>query len=254
MNQILVTEKLYITPELRRKKKMYKLKFCMSIFAICMLFSYYIYAEYDKGKSEAVSKDILMELSAAEVKEDTTTRSIVNDVLIIALDTPREEIQAEEPEGMRQDQLDDSAETSSNNSASIASNYTAEAILDIPRLGINYPVLSETSDELLKISLNKYWGPKPNQVGNYCIVGHNYQGAGTMFGKLYKITVGDIVTLTDKTNENGKTITYEVYKRYVVEPEDVSCTSQLTNGETELTLITCTNYNTQRLIVKCRKI
>ena len=250
MNQILVTEKLYITPELRRKKKMYKLKFCISIFAICMLFSYYIYAEYDKGKSEAVSKDILMELSSTEIKVDTTTRNIVNDVLIIALDTPREEIQVEES-----NQEEQSEEISSENSTeSEESNYSAEAILDIPRLGINYPVLSETSDELLKISLNKYWGPKPNQVGNYCIVGHNYQGAGTMFGKLYKITVGDIVTLEDKTSEDGKTFTYEVYKRYVVEPEDVSCTSQLTDGETELTLITCTNYNTQRLVVKCRKI
>ena len=27
MNQILVTEKLYITPELKRKKKMYKIRF-----------------------------------------------------------------------------------------------------------------------------------------------------------------------------------------------------------------------------------
>ena len=27
MNQILITEKLYITPELKRKKRMYKIKF-----------------------------------------------------------------------------------------------------------------------------------------------------------------------------------------------------------------------------------
>ena len=30
MNQILVTEKLYVTPELKRKKKMYKLYFLIS--------------------------------------------------------------------------------------------------------------------------------------------------------------------------------------------------------------------------------
>lgn len=64
MNQILVTKKLYITPELRRKKRIYKIRFFLSIFAICLLFSYYIYAEYDKNKSEEVSKQILTHISS----------------------------------------------------------------------------------------------------------------------------------------------------------------------------------------------
>ena len=38
MNQILVTEKLYITPEIKRKKRMYKIRFFMSVFLICVLF------------------------------------------------------------------------------------------------------------------------------------------------------------------------------------------------------------------------
>ena len=44
MNQILVTEKLYITPEIKRKKRMYKIRFFLSVFLICVLFSYYIRA------------------------------------------------------------------------------------------------------------------------------------------------------------------------------------------------------------------
>ena len=62
MNQILVTEKLYVTPELRRKKKLYKLEFFLCVFVVCLLFTYYIYAEYDRGKSEEVSKEILIGL------------------------------------------------------------------------------------------------------------------------------------------------------------------------------------------------
>ena len=31
MNQILITEKLYVTPELKRKKKLYKFEFILSI-------------------------------------------------------------------------------------------------------------------------------------------------------------------------------------------------------------------------------
>ena len=40
MNQILVTEKLYITPELKKKKKMYRLNFIISIMLIVILFSF----------------------------------------------------------------------------------------------------------------------------------------------------------------------------------------------------------------------
>lgn len=256
MNQILVTDKIYITPELKRKKKMYKLRFCMSIFAICMLFSYYIYAEYDKDKSEAVSKDILSQLNSEtkniEQVVDSTTRNIVNDVLIIALDVEPVAIQ-EEPE-LSEPLIEE--QTSSNAPAYTsddANDYESESILSIPTIDIEYPVLKDTSEELLKISLNKYWGPKPNQVGNYCIVGHNYKN-GKMFGKLSRVEIGDLVTLTDKTIENGKTVTYEVYDKYVISPDDMACTSQLTHGNIELTLITCTNYGTQRLVVKCRKI
>ena len=37
MNQILVTEKLYITPELKKKKKAYKFYFFLSVFLVCIL-------------------------------------------------------------------------------------------------------------------------------------------------------------------------------------------------------------------------
>ena len=50
MNQILVTEKIYVTPELKRKKKMYKILFVISILLIIALFAAYIYAEYDRNK------------------------------------------------------------------------------------------------------------------------------------------------------------------------------------------------------------
>ena len=59
MNQILVTKKLYITPELKKKKKVYKFNFIFSIFLIGILMSCYIYAEYDRNKSEEVSQEIL---------------------------------------------------------------------------------------------------------------------------------------------------------------------------------------------------
>ena len=241
MNQILVTKKLYITPELRRKKRIYKIRFFLSIFAICLLFSYYIYAEYDKNKSEEVSKQILTDISSKTNEEDTTVRTVVNDVLIVSLDATV----ANEIESAPIVETEDEYVDTTNNEE-----YKSEAILKISSLGLEYPVLSQTSEELLKISLNKYWGPGPNEIGNYCIVGHNYKN-GKMFGNLSKMEIGDTATLQAI---GGKDVIYEVYDKYVVEPEDVSCTSQLTGGRRELTLITCTNYGTQRLVLKCREI
>lgn len=128
--------------------------------------------------------------------------------------------------------------------------YEMEATLKIPSIGIEYPVLAETSEKLMEISLNKYWGCNPNEVGNFCIVGHNYK-SGKHFGKLKYVNIGDKVLLTDDAD---RTITYQVYDTYVIDPYDTKCTSQLTDGKKEVTLITCTNAGKNRLVVKAREI
>ena len=80
MNQILITEKLYITPELKRKKKLYKLDFIISIFLLCLLVGYYVYAEYDRNKGEQKSQEILQNMVIADTNsgvfsyDDTTVR------------------------------------------------------------------------------------------------------------------------------------------------------------------------------------
>lgn len=251
MNQILISEKLYITPELRRKKKLFKIEFFLSVFLVCILSSYYIYAEYNRNESEQVSQQLL-----TEVRADTTIKKAdVDDVMIIVIDNSpieqvQEQIQPQVQTPVVEEQQQEESRISSTYTTSSGNSYSTEAVVTIPSIGISYPVLSETSEALLEISVNKYWGPNPNEVGNYCIVGHNYRN-GKMFGKLSELTNGDIVELEDLT---GRKITYKVYNRYVVEPTDTRCTSQLTNGRTELTLITCTNYGKQRLVVKCRAI
>lgn len=250
MNQILVTEKLYVTPELKRKKRIYKLELFLSVFLICLLFSYYIYAEYDRNKSEEVSKEIL-----AEIKEqvDTTVKKDENDKIVVILEVPGTQ---EDNEDKTENQNNNQTKTNNTkidtktHTPKDGVKYTTEAILKIPKINIEYPVLSATSDALLFVSLNKYWGPQPNEVGNYCIVGHYYEN-GKMFGKLHKLKNGDKAELTDLS---GNTLTYQVYNKYVVEPTDTRCTSQLTDGRKELTLITCTNGGKQRLVVKLRQV
>ena len=250
MNQILVTEKLYVTPELKRKKRIYKIELFLSVFLICLLFSYYIYAEYDRNKSEEVSKEIL-----AEIKEqvDNTVKKDENDKIVVILEVPGTQ---EDNEDKTENQNNNQTKTNNTKidtktyTSKDGVKYTTEAILKIPKINIEYPVLSATSDALLFVSLNKYRGSQPNEVGNYCIVGHYYEN-GKMFGKLHKLKNGDKAELTDLS---GNTLKYQVYNKYVVEPTDTRCTSQLTDGRKELTLITCTNGGKQRLVVKLRQV
>lgn len=254
MNQILVTEKLYITPELRRKKKLYKLQFIFSVVLVCLLFSYYIYANYDRNKSEEVSQEILAGIQMIDDSQDEQEQEIDNTVkkydgmIVIAIEDD-EELDSQIIETPVQEETQQNL--AKTYTAENGNTYSIDATLNIPRLGINYPVLADWSEELLKISLNKYWGPEPNEVGNYCIVGHNYR-SGKMFGNLPAITNGDIIELTD--TKYGRTIKYEVYDRKQIDPNDTSCTSQLTGGKKEITLITCKEYGTQRLVVKAREV
>lgn len=248
MNQILITKKLYVTPELKKKKRMYKFDFFISVFLVCILFSYYIYAEYDRNKNEQVSHDILSTvdfemLSEVETNNENSPVKVKDNVLIVKLD---EEIENEIILSKLMVETENGTIKPIVHTTENGQEYSTVAVLNIPKLGINYPVLSESTEELLKISLCKFWGPNPNEIGNYCIVGHNYKNK-KFFGRLNELENGDIIELTDLT---GRMIKYQVYDEYIVEPEDVSCTSQLTNGKKEVTLITCTNGGKQRRVIK----
>ena len=68
-----------------------------------------------------------------------------------------------------------------------------------------------------------------------------------MFGNIKKLEIGDIIKITDTFD---KTIEYKVYNIYTTNPKDTSCLSQETDGEREITLITCTFTGINRLIIK----
>ena len=128
-------------------------------------------------------------------------------------------------------------------------NYKTIGILKIPSLNIEYPIISETTNAALKISVTKYWGPNPNEVGNLVILGHNYKSS-YMLSKLPDIKIGDIIKITDK---KGKTIDYKVYETKKIDPYDSSCTSQKTEGKKEVTVITCVDNGKNRFYAKARE-
>lgn len=257
MNQILITEKLYITPELKRQKKLYKIDFIISVFLLCLLFSYYLYAEYDKYAGEKKAQEILANMEIQEtdlrstyVYDDTTIRVEENEKMVVIL--------SEEDDGTIIDtnNLENSQSTYSNNAtprnvmtAESGDTYYSIAKINIPKINLSYPVLDHWSDELLKISPCKFLGADPNEVGNFCIVGHNYRNS-MFFSKVPTLETGDIIEIEDNY---GRKINYAVYDKHVVSEDNTKDTSQITHGKREITVITCTNDNKNRVIVKARE-
>lgn len=126
--------------------------------------------------------------------------------------------------------------------------YQTVGKIKIPKLEIEKYILAETTEESLKVAVTKIYGPKANEIGNFCISGHNYVQT---FGRLKELEIGDKILITDTYNRE---ITYQVYKMYKVSPTDTSCLNQETNGEREITLITCTLGAIKRNIVKAIEI
>lgn len=126
--------------------------------------------------------------------------------------------------------------------------YVVSAKLEIPKIKLDTYVLDEKSEEAMWVCPTKYYGPEPNEVGNYCIAAHNYDKEN-MFNHIIDLKIGDKIYLTD--NENGKN-EYIVYDIYKTEPENTMPLMQTTE-KTEITLITCSDYSSKRIIVKAIK-
>ena len=122
--------------------------------------------------------------------------------------------------------------------------------IEIPKIELDTYILAETNEDSLNQSVTKLCGPEVNKIGNLCITGHNYNRK-TMFGKLKKLEMGDSIFITDR---KGGKIEYRVYQIDKVNSKEVSCLSQETEMEKEITLITCTTGALKRLIVKAVEV
>ena len=117
--------------------------------------------------------------------------------------------------------------------------------IEIPKTGVDYPVLAEVTKESIENSVAILYGPGLNKPGNTVIVGHNYRN-GMFFSDNKKIAIGDKIYITDL---EGKRVTYIVYNTYETTAEDSDYMTRDTNGAMEISLSTCTDYDSSRRII-----
>lgn len=125
----------------------------------------------------------------------------------------------------------------------IIDGYGYVGYLDIPALNLQLPVMSEWDYERLRIAPCRYSGSVKSD--DMVIAGHNYR---QHFGSLQRLSVGDAVIFTDM---DGVIHSYEVAAVDVLSPTAIE---EMTAGEYDLSLFTCTYGGKSRVTVRCDRV
>ncbi len=131
--------------------------------------------------------------------------------------------------------------------AALLSSGNVIGMIEIEALDLKYPIVEGADSKQLAYGIGHISDTAAvGSVGNCVLAGHRGSRYGTYFKYLNRLSEGDTVKITDK---DGNIHQYEVVSWEVVGPYDNSVKAQGT--ETELTLLTCENSGTMRLIYHC---
>lgn len=118
----------------------------------------------------------------------------------------------------------------------------------IPATKFEYPILDKLTKQSLETAVVFIYGTELNEPGNSVIVGHNYRN-GLFFSNNKRLKVGDKIYVTDNQKRQ---LTYTIYNKFEATPEDTSFYQRDTAGKPEITLSTCTDDSSARLIIFAR--
>jgi len=125
--------------------------------------------------------------------------------------------------------------------------YNVLGQIVIPKIEIEQYILDSVEDKALENGVGKLAGGTINETGNFCVAGHDYED---VFLKLNELEEDDIFYFIDR---DGLETEYQIVGIYQIDPDDLTCL--LPNlRSAEVTLITCENGATTRLVVKADKV
>lgn len=124
-------------------------------------------------------------------------------------------------------------------------NYATVGKIEIPKTNINYPVYEQIARVTLEAGVAIAYGPGLNQSGNTVIYGHNFRN-GKFFSNNKKLVSGDKIYISDL---DGNRLEYRIYSVYYTTPTDANYMVRDTEGKREISLQTCSDDNSRRLIV-----
>lgn len=112
--------------------------------------------------------------------------------------------------------------------------------LSLPTLELELPIMSGWDYDKLQIAPCRYYGSVLGQ--DLVLMAHNYE---KHFGTIAQLNVGDPVSFIDM---DGIVTNYEVIAHDILDPAAVE---EMTSGDFDLTLFTCTYGGASRVTVYC---
>lgn len=224
----------------------------VAIVGICF---YYGYDYYTQEAGEEQTKKVVEQFNNSTAKKkvvvskNTTTKNEVSKPENVADLSDLYENILSEPE-VQEPVVDEGSTEREEPEKQYLEGYEIVGTIRIPKTGIEYPVLSQVTKKSLETSVAILYGPGVNVPGNTVIVGHNYRNK-RFFSNNDKLTSGDEVILTDVY---GETVTYVIYNMYYTSPDDAEyMLRNVEEGVREISLSTCNDDSSQRLIIWARE-
>lgn len=132
--------------------------------------------------------------------------------------------------------------------------YDVIGYIEIPKTDVEYPIIPDyqSSINALNVGIVMLYPSNIglNEPGNTVLAGHNYRD-GSFFSNNKRLQEGDKIYITDTS---GERVEYEIYNKYETSTSDSSYMNRDTEGRRELSLTTCTDDTSARLIIWAKEV
>ena len=132
--------------------------------------------------------------------------------------------------------------------------YNVIGTIEIPATDVEYPIIPDYQGSInsLNVAIVMLYPPNIglNEVGNAVLAGHNYRN-GTFFSNNKRLQLGDKIYITDTS---GERVEYEITRKYETDTGDSAYMNRDTEGRREISLTTCTDDTSRRLIIWAQEV
>lgn len=133
----------------------------------------------------------------------------------------------------------------------VAEITTFQNVLEVPSCGIQVPLIEGVDSAALRKGAGHFTETANiGEEGNACYAGHYSTIYNCIFNNLPNVKLYDEII---GYNAKGEKTVYYVISKYVTTPDNISVLTQYEDTK-DLTLVTCSENGTRRLIIQCRAL
>lgn len=194
-------------------------------------------------KQQKMMDSLYLELENNQITQDSAVNTQLDEALLWGSDAQNQDEIDQNAQAIDSEQKDD---------AVIKKMPKAIGIISIDKINVNLPIAEGVSLEVLGFAIGHMPGTAGlGDIGNCALAGHRNHTFGSFFNRLDEVEIGDDIVIL---KADGSKITYEVYEKLFVKPDDLTVLNSSSKYKV-LTLITChPEINpTQRLILHAKE-